>query len=242
MQKGSGVDGNKMIELAQEFGQIGGEIHGDGNNDAALAQLVQSAVKHIDGCAWASITVLTGKQGRSIACTDEIADRADRLQYEYGEGPCLQAAVDNTDYLLFDVAAEKRWPSYTEALIEQTPVRSVLSMQLPAEDAAALNLFGEEAGAFSEADLTMATVFAAHASTLVALYEAEDTKDNLRAALDSNRRIGAAIGVLMAMHKVTEDQAFDMLRTASQLLHRKLRDIAAEVVEVGALPDLPPTR
>ena len=231
-----------MIELAQEFGQLGGEIHGDGDNDAALAQLVQLAVKHIGGCSWASITVLTGQQGRSIACTDEIAERADRLQYEYGEGPCLQAAEDNENYLMFDVVEEVRWPNYTKALIAQTPVRSVLSMQLPAEDTAALNLFGEQAGAFSEADLTMATVFAAHASTLVALYEAEHTKDNLRAALDSNRRIGAAIGVLMAMHKVTEDQAFDMLRVASQLLHRKLRDIAAEVVEVGALPDLPPAR
>jgi len=233
------VDGNKMVELAHEFGELGSEIHGDGDNDAALKRLVQLAVKHVPSCSWASITVLTGRQGRSIAYTDEIAALADRLQYDFGEGPCLQAAEDNTDYLLFDVSTESRWPRYTKALLAQTPVRSVLSMQLPAEESAALNLFADEPAAFDEEDLTMATVFAAHASTLVALYESEHIKQSLRTALDSNRRIGAAMGVLMAMHKVTEDQAFDMLRTASQLLHRKLRDIASEVVEAGALPDLP---
>lgn len=228
-----------MVELAHEFGELGSEIHGDGDNDAALKRLVQLAVKHVPSCSWASITVLTGRQGRSIAYTDEIAALADRLQYDFGEGPCLQAAEDNTDYLLFDVSTESRWPRYTKALLAQTPVRSVLSMQLPAEESAALNLFADEPAAFDEEDLTMATVFAAHASTLVALYESEHIKQSLRTALDSNRRIGAAMGVLMAMHKVTEDQAFDMLRTASQLLHRKLRDIASEVVEAGALPDLP---
>ncbi|MFL6163734.1 MAG: ANTAR domain-containing protein [Jatrophihabitantaceae bacterium] len=236
------MDGDKMIELAQEFGELGSEIHGEGDNDAALRRLVQLAVKHIPSCVWASITVLKGKQGRSIAYTDDIAAQADQLQYECGEGPCLQAAADNNDYLLFDVERETRWPSYTAAVLERTPVRSVLSMQLPAEEAAALNLFADQAAAFGEDDLTMATVFAAHASTLVALYETEHDNENLHTALDSSRRIGAAIGVLMAIHKVTEDQAFDLLRTASQLLHRKLRDIASEVVETGALPDLPPVR
>jgi hypothetical protein len=48
-----------------------------------------------------------------------------------------------------------------------------------------------------------------------------------------------AIGVLMAHHKITEDEAFTLLRLASQALHRKLRDIAAEVAETGILPDLP---
>jgi AmiR/NasT family two-component response regulator len=41
----------------------------------------------------------------------------------------------------------------------------------------------------------------------------------------------------MAHHKVTEDAAFSMLRATSQRLHRKLRDIAIEVVETGTLPE-----
>jgi AmiR/NasT family two-component response regulator len=42
----------------------------------------------------------------------------------------------------------------------------------------------------------------------------------------------------MAHHKVTQDQAFAMLRSSSQSLHRKLRDVAGEVVETGTLPSL----
>ncbi len=43
----------------------------------------------------------------------------------------------------------------------------------------------------------------------------------------------------MAHHKITNDEAFARLRVTSQALHRKLRDIASEVVETGALPDVP---
>lgn len=51
-----------------------------------------------------------------------------------------------------------------------------------------------------------------------------------------------AIGILLAYHPVTQDEAFTLLRTASQHLHVKLKDIARDVVDTGALPDLPPTR
>lgn len=57
-------------------------------------------------------------------------------------------------------------------------------------------------------------------------------------AVVSNRQIGTALGILMVNHKITQEQAFDLLRTASQHTHRKIRDIAAEVKETGWL-DVP---
>ena len=60
---------------------------------------------------------------------------------------------------------------------------------------------------------------------------------NLQTALATSRTIGAAIGVLMVIHKITEDQAFDLLRRTSQTTHRKLRDVAERVVETGTLAD-----
>ena len=57
--------------------------------------------------------------------------------------------------------------------------------------------------------------------------------------MESSRCIGVALGVLMSARKVTQEQAFALLRVASQNLHRKLRAVAAEVVETGTLPDLP---
>ncbi|MDQ1722379.1 MAG: hypothetical protein QOI26_2113, partial [Pseudonocardiales bacterium] len=46
--------------------------------------------------------------------------------------------------------------------------------------------------------------------------------DNLHRALGSNREIGAAMGILMARHHLTIDQAFDLLRRTSQRAHRKI--------------------
>ncbi len=67
------------------------------------------------------------------------------------------------------------------------------------------------------------------------LTRARQAAADLSIALDSNRAIGAATGILMARHQVTQPQAFDLLRVASQTRHVKLREIAREVVETGAL-------
>jgi hypothetical protein len=105
-------------------------------------------------------------------------------------------------------------------------VRSVLSFDLAGDERAALNLFGATAGSFEDEGVQFGTVFAAHTTTALALYLAEERADNLKVALASNRQIGIAIGILMAYHRVTEDGAFGLLRGASQHLHIKLRDIA----------------
>lgn len=228
-----------MLELSQQFAELGKELHGPGDNQAALERMVQLAVKHIEACAGASITVLAGGRGRSLAASGPVASQADALQYEIGEGPCIGSAQRDEDYLLFDVDGDPRWPRFCEALREETSIRSVLSLRLVAGDSAALNLFAEQPGAFTDDDIDLATVFAAHASSLVALHEAEEQAANLETALRTSREIGAAIGVLMAHHKITQDEAFALLRAASQGLHRKLRDIASDVVQTGTLPDLP---
>ncbi len=69
-----------------------------------------------------------------------------------------------------------------------------------------------------------------------ALNRAEDKAANLERALASNRQIGAAMGILMTRLRVTAEQAFDLLRKESQNRHRKLRDIAEEVMMTGELP------
>jgi hypothetical protein len=212
------VDTDEMLELSEEFAGVGAELRGDGDNDAALRRLVDLAVKHVDGCSWASITVIERGVGRTLSFSDQVAELADVLQYKLDEGPCLSAAENDQDYLMFDVDGNTRWPRYAAALVEQTPVRCVLSFDLIAPESAALNLFASSPGAFDDEAMSTGAIFAAQASSLVALYDAQDTATNLESALGSSRRIGAAIGVLMAHHKVTEDVAFDMLRTASQRL------------------------
>lgn len=68
-----------------------------------------------------------------------------------------------------------------------------------------------------------------------ALAQAQNQVANLETALSSNRRIGAAIGVLMASRQVTSQEAFALLRRASNESNRKLRDVADRVVLTGAI-------
>jgi len=100
-----------------------------------------------------------------------------------------------------------------------------------------------------QADADQATIRALHAQAeldraVIDHLEAEgllgrEKIANLEIALGTARRIGAAMGVLMARQKVTDAMAFDLLRDASHDSQRKLRDVADVVLMTGALPDMP---
>ena len=56
-------------------------------------------------------------------------------------------------------------------------------------------------------------------------------RETLRDGLQSNREIGKAVGLLMAFHQISDDDAFGMLRKASQDMNIKLADVARQVVD-----------
>ena len=60
---------------------------------------------------------------------------------------------------------------------------------------------------------------------------------NLHAALATREIIGQAQGILMERDRLSPDQAFDILRRASQHLNLKLRDVAQNLVDTGERPD-----
>ncbi|MFM6848717.1 MAG: ANTAR domain-containing protein [Terrabacter sp.] len=62
---------------------------------------------------------------------------------------------------------------------------------------------------------------------------------HLEEALTASRVIGAAIGIIMAYRKVSETDAFSVLVSASQNTNRKLRVLAAEIVDTGDVSQLP---
>jgi hypothetical protein len=111
-------------------------------------------------------------------------------------------------------------------------VRSVLSIRLTLDDEdamAGLNLYSFQRGAFDDRAQDVAMLLATHAGSIVSGLLVREKAANLKIALDSSREIGLAMGVLMARHKITRGDAFDLLRIASQRSNRKLRDIATEV-------------
>jgi hypothetical protein len=98
----------------------------------------------------------------------------------------------------------------------------------------------------AQADLDRLDLAALHTQAdidrlLIAELEAQALIDraqiaNLEIALSTARRIGAAMGIVMAAYRVTEEQAFATLRIASQHSHRKLRDVAEDVLVTGVTP------
>jgi AmiR/NasT family two-component response regulator len=48
--------------------------------------------------------------------------------------------------------------------------------------------------------------------------------------------IGEAQGILMERERITADQAFDILRRASEHLNTKIRDVAQALVDTGESP------
>ena len=64
------VETNDLVQLSQEFAALGRELRGPGDNQAALQRMVQLAVKHIEPCTGASITVVRRDRGSSLATSD----------------------------------------------------------------------------------------------------------------------------------------------------------------------------
>jgi hypothetical protein len=60
---------------------------------------------------------------------------------------------------------------------------------------------------------------------------------NLERAVESHRLVGQAMGILIERHRIVSEEAFHVLRRASQDHNVKLREVAQRVIETGAEPD-----
>ena len=205
----------------------------------ALVDLVHLAVVRVPRARWASLTVLRGKRVRTDATTADRATKADLLQYDMGFGPCVDAVRDDSVYASGDVAHDERWLDWGVRVHDELGVRSVLSQRLRlSSDAgviAGLNIYSDVTDALDERARATGLVLATHGGLLLNTMLAHDRVRNLQRALESNRQIGVAMGVLMHQHRLTLAQAFDVLRAASQDSNRKLADIAIDVIDTGTL-------
>jgi hypothetical protein len=103
------------------------------------------------------------------------------------------------------------------------------------EAVAALNVYSDRPAAFDDRAMGTGLVLATHGSLLVTAQLARDKAANLLRAMESNREIGVAMGILMHRHRLDREQAFAVLRVASQDSNRKLAQVASEVADTGML-------
>lgn len=212
----------------------------DNDSAVSLQLLITQAGLLLPAADWASVTTLSRGRFATVASNAPTAVEVDLLQYEHGTGPCVDAVLEDGVFCTSDVAREPRWHPLGERVFERFGVNSMLALRLhlldESETIAALNFSSATPGAFSTADVDRAQILATHCALLVTATQAHSKAANLLVALETNREIGIAIGVIMARHQMTREQAFDLLRHASQRTNRKLADVAAEVAETGADP------
>lgn len=227
---------DRATNLALQFASLNEHLSAGG--EQALQRLVDLAVDTVTGCDWAAITSWPEDGSpHSLAYSADVAKQVDLLQYELGSGPCLSAADLGASVYIPDVGTEDRWIEFCQAAGEQSPVRCVLSLYLGSEPGrTALNLYGDQSAAFNAEAVNTAALFAAHARVLMSHAASTDANAELTNALNTSRQIGTAIGILMNVHDISSEEAFERLTISSQELNRKLRDVADDVTRTGTLP------
>jgi GAF domain-containing protein len=198
-----------------------------------VARLAQDVL----ACDYASITLQrAGGALETVGATNPIVEKADALQYEFGEGPCYEAVKEDGDFLAHDIEHDLRWPLWGPAAAK-LGIHSLLGVRLSTrhDTFGALNLYAVEPRSYDADDVVVAHIFAAHASVALA---ASHNEANLRRAIDTRHIIGQAQGVLMERFKIDDVAAFGVLRRLSQDGNTKLRVVAQRIVdEHGSSPD-----
>jgi len=198
-----------------------------------IAAVARSALIPLYG---ASVSLVRdGSVITSHSAPEEVRD-LDERQYSVGTGPCMEAIRTGHPVRVGLAGDPKRWPHLSE-LAAELAIAEVLALPLlvRGRSIGALNLYIRVGKSLSEREEEAAQGLATQAA--VALANAADfmsnqvVNDRLQAAVQTREVIGQAQGILMARENRTRSGAFDLLRVKSQRSNRKLRDVAAELVE-----------
>jgi len=195
--------------------------------------IVDAAPHLVFGCDHASLMMRRDGRFVTVAATDEVASRIDGFERELGEGPCLDAIEDASVFHDADLMNGSPWPRLAGRVLAETPVRGMAGFRIRAgeEVTGALNLFSDTPGGLSGHAVDQGIVLASFITVALVASSERRSATTLRAGLQSNREIGKAIGLMMAFHKISDEEAFAMLRTASQEMNLKLSEVARRVVE-----------
>ncbi|MFC6006655.1 GAF and ANTAR domain-containing protein [Angustibacter luteus] len=234
-QRYQGLDPEGSGEIATSFADLARIVHSSPGMDDVCRAIVDAAPQLVEGCDHASIMVKESKGYRTIAASDEIGAKIDAMEREVEDGPCVDAIENDAYQLDSDIATASQWPSLAARVLAETPVRGMAGFRLLVDGrkSGALNLFSNTAGALTADSGDTGAILAAFASVAMGASAHHEQATTMAEGISSNREIGTAIGLLMAAHGLTADEAFATLRKASSLMNRKLSSIAREIVERG---------
>jgi GAF domain-containing protein len=232
-----GPNGHVPRELVDSFGANARLLYSSEDVEDTLLRLCESAVSLIPGCDFASLSLLEQDTIATHGATHPLAERLDRIQYDEHEGPCWEAALEDRIFCSNDITHDSRWPRFSARARKEGGVGALLACRVvdprsTTRTVGALNIYAERTDAFDDEDAMAAVLLAAVAGGVV---DAARRQSELREAMESRDVIGQAMGILMAQHRITSEEAIERLRAASQRLNVRLRDLAMRITASASL-------
>lgn len=197
-------------------------------------EICRAAVDVVPGCSRACITTISaGEEPVLQASTDEIAALVDGLEWETHQGPCVDAIMSQRFDWDPDITTNPTWPRLAARLLKETPVRGMIGYRITVNErkVGALNLFADTPGALTPEGADMGAILASFASVALTAATQREEAVGLRQGMLSNREIGKALGILMVTHGLSNHEAFQRLREASNHLNTRVIDIARHILE-----------
>ena len=234
--------GTKLMSEADAGGgtgeflpELAGLLLSEETVSGLLDVILNLAVSGIEGVAGASVSLVIrdGQEMETSNASSEVIREVDQAQYRGVGGPCV-AAIQTGQEVSVAIPAPL-WTAFS-AQAARVGMQSVWSLPLAVRDRSigALNLYSTAPPSWQLAVAGAARGLARQAAVVLAnaaaLMSAQMTNQHLQQALENRDLIGQAKGILMARESIGADEAFDILRRASQRSHRKLRDVAAQLI------------
>jgi GAF domain-containing protein len=197
----------------------------------------------VPGAEDCSVTLTSGTYAFSPASAGDLARRLDENQFNLGQGPCLDAGSSGETLVIDDVDEDDRWPAYL-SLATVIGLGSSVSVPLPLQQefVGALNFYSRTPRAFDAEGVQLCRQLCAHVAAVLSsaqLTESLPEPGQLEESAHTRAVIEQAKGILMARERCSPDEAFDMIRRASQRENRKLRLIAEGIVSRATSPTRP---
>ncbi len=206
--------------------------------DFTTARLCQVCAD-VTGTTGAGIMLMADDIPRGSVCTtDTVSALIEQMQYDLGEGPCVDAY--NQDRPVFEPnladPAAPRWLAFTGPVVD-AGVKAVFGfpLQVGAVRLGALNLYNDQPGDLTDDQYTDALVMADVAAQALLLLQAEAPPDTVAVELESNADfqyvVHQASGMVAAQLEVTVSQALIRLRAHAFGNGRSLTEVARDVVD-----------
>jgi hypothetical protein len=218
------------VDPARVFMSLADIVTDGSTSKEMYAAICVAATLMVPGCDHASLMISRDGACSTAAVSDPVAHKIDKLELALGSGPCLDVFQEQTAQIASDLTTGDRWPLFAARVVAETRVRGAMSVRMPVDRAkvGALNLFSDSANAFDTKSVERAMVLAAFATVATNAAAYGEDAAGLRRGLTRNREIGKAVGMLMLLNDISDDEAFDILRRTSQDTNVKVVDVAAE--------------